>query len=115
MFSAVQSQYYISNILRFQIGTHCVCESQFRIGKVQGIRDDLVHIVVAVVSEPAAENDILLFLCPVEIAFVEGRIPLVVDRIIGLDARLPLGRKLLGNNGRGRVLKLEMLVLDDAV
>ena len=81
---------------------------------MEGLGDDLVHVVVAVAAEPSAEDDVGRFgrgECAV--TFVEGIVRVVTDWIERFAAELIGLRVFASNNGlRGR-LQGEVFVLDD--
>ncbi len=81
---------------------------------MQSTSDHVVHVVVPVLGQAAAENHVLLCFCQFGVSFVELLIALVVDGVVSFLSRLPVGRVFFGNVGDGLRAELEMFVLDDA-
>ena len=76
--------------------------------------DDLVHIVVLVLAQTAAEDDARLSIGQFLVCSVERTVLLVVDGVVRLIAFLPLGAVLAADDRFGLGAELKVLVLDDA-
>ena len=93
---------------------------QFGIAAIQHSGDDLIHVVVFVLSQTAAEDDLQLSVGQLLVLGIECAVLGVVDRIVRLVAGLPLTAVLAADDSLGQVVsvlvlaELEPLVLDDA-
>lgn len=82
-------------------------------GGVQGGAEDLVHVVVTVAAQAAAEEHLRPGAGQLLIPGQQSLVLFVVDGIIGLLPRLPGGGVLPGEDGFLLGAKLEVLVLDN--
>ena len=81
---------------------------------VEDFGDDLVHVVVLVFRQTAAEADVLFLGGESLVLLGEGVVAVVVDGIVGFRALVPLLRILVADHGVGLFAELKMLVFDDA-
>ena len=93
-------------------GNLLLCQFVFR--HRQCHLDDLVHIVVLVLAQTAAEDDARLSIGQLLVCSVERTVLLVVDGVVRLIALLPLGAVLAADDRFGLGSELKVLVLDDA-
>lgn len=83
-------------------------------GKFESAFDHFVHVVVAVFSESAAEDDFPVPVGQRLVAFVKFRVALVIDGVVGLGSMFVRGRVFPGNDRAGLIAaRFEMLVFDD--
>ena len=94
--------------------------SQLLLHQIERCCDGFVHVVVLVAAQTTGEDHVRLVLCEFDVLGVQRLVLLVVERIVGLVAGLPIGGILARDDGLwqrvavGVLSELEMLVLDDA-
>ena len=94
--------------------------TEFITDKIECCGNCLVHIVVLVASQSTSKRDIALSVGELTILLIKRFVLGVVDGIVRLITRFPVGRVLTGDNRlRQRIAfivetKLKVLVLDDA-
>ena len=81
---------------------------------VQCTPDNFIHIIIFILSQASAEQDICFLFRKLCILCIECAVFLIVDRIVRFVTLFP-GRGILSrDDGSFSGLELEMLVLDDA-
>ncbi len=81
---------------------------------VQRYLNDLVHVVVLILAQTAAEDHVRLCIGQLLVLRIQGTVLLIVDGIVGLVALFPLSAVLPADDRFGLGAELEVLVLDDA-
>lgn len=81
---------------------------------VERAPNDVVHIVVAIFREAAAEDGAVFFFCQGGVTGIERLVFGVVDGIVGFLARVPVRRVFSRDVGDGLRAELEVFVFDDA-
>ena len=99
---------------RPQIALRAQVNAQLGIHQVERRIDGLVHVVVLVLAQTSAEDDPRLGVGQLLVLGVERAVLLVVHRVVGFIAGLPLGAVLAADDGLGLGAELKVLVLDDA-
>ena len=93
--------------------------SQLALALIQYCCDNLIHIVVFILAQTAAEDDLLLGFGQLLVFGVECAVLGIIHRIVRLIAGLPLGGVLTADDGLGQVVavfilaELKPLVLND--
>ena len=90
--------------LHAQLGAH----------HVERGRHGLVHVVVLVAAQATGEHHAALARSQLSVLLVQRGVARVVDGVVRLVARLPVGRVLTRDDRGGLLTELEVLVLDDA-
>ena len=98
----------------YGLKTGCGIDAKLRANNVERSGDGLVHVVVLITAQTACENNLALTVGKLAVLLVQRGVALVVDGVIRLVARLPVGGVLARDNGLGLRAELKMLVLDDA-
>ena len=100
-------------------GRHTHPVPQLLLAQLQGLGDDLVHVVILVGPEPSAEDHPLFLLRQLTVLLIERSVLLVIDRVVRLHPALPFRRELLRNHrprnvpARSILPELEPLVFND--
>ena len=87
---------------------------QLAFAAVQHGGDNLIHVVILILTQASAEDDLRLGVGQLLVLGVERAVLLVVHRVVGFIAGLPLGAVLAADDGLGLGAELKVLVLDDA-
>ena len=93
---------------------------QFALTAVQHSGDNLIHVVVLILTQTAAEDDLRLGLGQLFVLGIQCAVFGIVDGVVRLVAGLPLGGILAADNRFGQVVavlvlaELEPFMLDDA-
>ena len=80
---------------------------------VQRSFNDLIHIIILILAQPAAKNDLCLGIGQRFVFCVKCAILFIVDGVIGLIALMPLGAVFPADHRFGLGAERKMLVLDD--
>ena len=91
-----------------------MCVSGFLLGGFQCGSDYLVHVVVAVLPEPAAEDQVIFPPGAFTVLFVDPVVHCVVHRVVGCPICLPGFREFFCNNRCFLFSEFKVLVFDDA-
>jgi hypothetical protein len=75
--------------------------------------DYLIHIVIFVLTESAAEEYILGSVCQLLILSVKLVVKFVINRVVGLITLLPSLGIFSGDDGGGLLAKFKVLMLDN--
>ena len=94
--------FYLSYLLNFTSHT------------LQGSSDDLMHIIVPIMTKTSTKYNILLLFCEAFISSIEFVVTIIVHWIIRLIASFPGLRILTCNNCFRLCTKFKMFVLDDS-
>ena len=87
---------------------------QFLCSHVQSHLNNLVHVVILVLTQTAAENDVRLRIGQLLILGIQGAVLLVIDGIVRLVALFPFSTVLAADDRFGLGAELKVLMLDDA-
>ena len=71
-----------------------ISASKLRLDRRKRCGNSVVHIVIPILPQPAAEQHVFILLGEGAVLFIERAVLFVVDGIVRLVARLPLGRVL---------------------
>ena len=93
---------------------------QFTFAAIQHGGDDLIHVVILVLTQASAEDDLRLGIGQLLVLGIQRAVFSIVDGVIRLVTGLPLGGILAADDRFGQVVavlvlaELEPFVLDDA-
>ena len=80
---------------------------QFLCSHIQSHLNDLVHVVILVLTQTAAEDDARLRIGQLLILGIQGAVLLVIDGIVRLVALFPFGAVLAADNRFGLGAELD--------
>lgn len=80
----------------------------------QSCFNNFIHIIVFIIAEAPAEDDILFFVRKFFISGEEGIVLFIVYRVVRLHADAPLGGIFPGDDGLWLLSEFKVLVFDDS-